>query len=286
MNEVTQKDIDKAFKDFSVFDKCPVKVCPTPVRLFEIGEDVRIGNLKDCVIKEILYCGKAYRVDYTWTEKNRSRQGKTSTRMTRYEWWHGINKIDDFDNTADRLFNSEWPGSVTTRTIDSFTMSMGHGGLVCDPTYQRGYVWDDQNQHDLMDSIFNRINIGSIVIVRHAGYNYDDSDETVTYINFDGDEITIPRKDDYTSSIVDGQQRLTTIWRYYTNQFKYNGKYYCELNPRDMFEIENTTVSLRIVEHEQYSEKDILNMFLKLNRGVPQDEAHLDSIKQKLESLK
>jgi len=87
------------------------------------------------------------------------------------------------------------------------------------------------------------------------------------------------------SSIVDGQQRLTTIWRYYTNQFKYNGKYYCELNPRDMFEIENTTVSLRIVEHEQYSEKDILNMFLKLNRGVPQDEAHLDSIKQKLESL-
>lgn len=285
MNEVTQEMIDKAIDDFHQFDRCPLFACPKPTRTFEIGEEVKLGNLDDCIIAEkIDDGGKIYRVDITRKGKDNRSRKPFANRETMIRWWHELDKLPLASN-VEELYSPYLPGHVSTMTIDSFFHQVAHNGVVCDPEYQRGYVWTEQDQVDLIDSIFNRINIGSFVFIRHHGYLHEKSGGLVTYINLDGDEFTIDREQDYTNSIVDGQQRLTTIWKFYTNQFKYKGLYHDEMNFRDRCEFENTTISTRTINEDDVNKRDIFDMFIKINRGVPQDESHLDAIKDKMDKL-
>ena len=277
MNEINQNDIDKAHDEFNGFDKIDPIVIPTPTRTFDLEETVRLGGLNDIQIKEILHDGKAYRLEYTRTENR-----KADVRMTRIWWWFDIEKTDFADRNASELFAPHLPGQVNNSDISSLLHMMSHNGLVCDPRYQRGYVWSLADQESLIDSIFNRVNIGSIIFSRHSGYLHDNSTETVTYINLDGDDVTIPRSRDYTAAVIDGQQRLTTIWRFVTNQFAYKGYHWRNLAFHDQNNFTNTMLSTRMFDEADVPYEDVLRMFIKVNKGVPQDETHLEGIKQKL----
>lgn len=285
MNEITQEDIQKAYDNFGVFDKTDPAVIPTPTRYFELEETVRLGGLKDIQVKEILHDGKAYRLEYTRVGKDSRTREKVSTRQTGIWWWQEIEKMDCADLDADDIFVPYLPGQVTTTPIDSLLHQMSNHGLVCDPRYQRGYVWTLENQQELIDSIFNRINLGSFIFSRHAGYHHDGSDETVKYINLDGEEIEILRRNDYTLAVIDGQQRITTIWRYYTNQFQYRGRYWKDLSFRDQNDFTNTLISQRIFEEEDVPYEEVLRMFIKVNKGVPQDASHLDKVTEELKRI-
>lgn len=284
-NEITQADIDKAFADFDVFDKVPPAVIPTPTRTFEVGETVRLGGLNDIQIKEILHEGKAYRIEYTFTGKDERTRKKTANRMTRIWWWFDVKKLDFADVETDDLFKPRLPGNVSTTAIESLKGMMAHNGVVCDPRYQRGYVWTLDDQEALIDSIFNHVNIGSLVFSRHAGYHHDGSDETIKYINLDGDEIEILRSKDYTVAVIDGQQRMTTLWRFVTNQFTYRGRYWKDLSFRDQIDFTGTNVSTRTFEERDVPYEDVLRMFLKVNKGVPQDGKHLKKMAAQLAKL-
>ncbi|RKZ84590.1 MAG: hypothetical protein DRQ39_08160 [Gammaproteobacteria bacterium] len=284
-NEITQADIDKAFKDFNVFDKVAPAVIPTPTRMFELEETVRLGGLDDIQVKEILHDGKAYRLEYTRTDKRDRTREKYQTRMTKIWWWFDVKKMNFASTEADDLFMPRLPGQVSTTAIESLLSMMAHSGVVCDPRYQRGYVWSLDDQESLIDSIFNHVNIGSLVFSRHAGYYHDKSDETVKYINLDGDEIEIPRRRDYTSAVIDGQQRMTTIWRFMTNQFAYRGHYWKDLSFRDQIGFKGVNVSTRTFEERDVPYKAVLRMFIKVNKGVPQDEKHLNAVAAQLAKL-
>ncbi len=283
-NTITQADIDKAFEDFGVFDKTDPAVIPTPTRTFEVGETVRLGGLKDIQVMEVLHDGKAYRLEYTYTSKN-DRRKTIATRTTRISWWFDVKKMDFADTKADDLFAPYLPGSVSTTPVESLFGMMAHSGIVCDPRYQRGYVWTLDDQEHLIDSMFSRMMIGSLIFSRHAGYHHDGSDEMVKYINLDGDEIEIPRRDDYTSAIIDGQQRMTTIWRFMTNQFTYRNRYWKDLSFRDQVEFKGINISTRTFDEESVSYEDVLRMFLKTNMGVPQDAKHLIDVSMKLDEI-
>jgi len=284
-NTITQDDIDKAFEDFEVFDKVHPDVIPTPTRMFELEETVRLGGLDDIQIKEILHGGKAYRLEYTFTGKSNRNREKFATRMTKVWWWFDVKKMDFADTSADDLFAPRLPGQVSITAIESLKSMMAHSGVVCDPRYQRGYVWSLDNQRQLIDSIFNHINIGSLIFSRHAGYNHEDTDEVVEYINMDGKKIEVPRRNDYTVAVIDGQQRMTTIWRFMTNQFTYRGRYWKDLSFRDQIDFKGVNVSTRTFEERSVPYEDVLRMFIKTNMGVPQDEAHLREVSEKLLTL-
>ena len=162
---------------------------------------------------------------------------------------------------------------------------MAHNGLVCDPRYQRGYVWSLDDQENLIDSMFNHVSIGSLVFSRHAGYHHENSDETVKYINFDGDDIEYPRSRDYTVAVIDGQQRATTIWRFVTNQFSYRGRYWKDLSIRDQINFKGLSISTRMFDEEDVPYETVLRMFLKVNKGVPQDQKHLEAVAAQLAEL-
>jgi len=270
-NTITQDDIDKAFENFNVFDKVHPDVIPTPTRTFELEETVSVGNLDDIQIKEILHGGKAYRVELTRTGKSNRTREKFAHRETMIRWWFDVRKLPFSNKEADDLFAPYLPGQVSSTDMSSLVGLMAHNGLVCDPRYQRGYVWSDEDQESLIDSIFNRISLGSIIFSRHAGYNYDGSDETVKYINLDGDEIEIRRRDDYTVAVIDGQQRLTTIWRFVTNQFSYRCRFWKDLTFSDQNQFMGSMLSTRIFDEEDVPYEDVLRMFIKTNKGVPQD---------------
>lgn len=285
LNEITQDDIDKAYNDFGVFDKVEPSIIPTPTRTFELEETVRLGGLEDIQVKEILHDGKAYRLEYTSTGKHERTREKYYTRLTRIWWWFDVKKLDSADPDADNLFAPRLPGNVSTTAIDSLIHMMSHNGLVCDPRYQRGYVWSLDDQESLIDSMFNHVNIGSLVFSRHAGYHHKNSDETVKYMNFDGDEVEISRSRDYTSAVIDGQQRATTIWRFMTNQFTYCGRYWKDLSPYDQIDFKGINISTRTFDEEDVPYEAVLRMFLKVNKGVPQDEKHLEAISAQLAEL-
>lgn len=278
---ITQKDIDKAHASFADFDSCPVAACPLPTRMFELDEECKVGNLDDCVVKEILFDGKAYRIEYS---RIPTREQPETPTITGIWWWHDVRKTT-FCGKAEPMFKPHLPGQISTSSIDALFHMMGHNGLVCDPRYQRGYVWTIEDQRALIDSIFNRIGIGSFVFSRHSGYRDEKTDNLTTFLNLDGDEIEVQDNKNYTQSVIDGQQRLTTIWRFYTNQFTYKGLYYKDLNFTDQNDFQNTLISFRIFDDDKVKYKEVLEMFLMVNRGVPQDESHLEKVADELRSL-
>lgn len=281
LNEITQADIDKAYENFGTFDRVQPGIIPTPTRTFELEETVLLGGLEDIQVKEILHDGKAYRLEFT-RGKTRDR---SAIRDTGIWWWFDVEKLDRADPKTTDLFAPLLPGQVSTTAVDSLIHMMSHNGVVCDPRYQRGYVWTLEDQESLIDSIFNQITLGAFIFSRHAGYNYEGSDKTVTYINLDGDEITIPRRNDYTVAVIDGQQRLTTIWRFITNQFTYRGRYWKDLSFRDQNYFEGTLVSTRTFDEDSVPYEDVLRMFILVNRGVPQDAKHLEGVEKQLAAL-
>jgi len=280
---ITEKDIKRAHDKFNDFDCVSSSIIPNPTRLFNVGDECKVGNLDNCVIAEILFDGKAYRIDYN---RITTREQPETTTVTGIWWWFDVEHRECSNNDSPQMFAAYLPGQLSTSSISSFIHLMGHSGLVCDPRYQRGYVWTAVDKECLIDSIFNRISIGSFVFSRHGGYHHDNSTKITTYINLDGDEVQIPEAHDYTCAVIDGQQRLTTIWKFYTNQFTYKGLYFKDLHFHDQNNFENTLISQRIFDEDSVPYKDVLAMFIKVNKGVPQDNTHLDKVQKLLEELK
>jgi len=283
VSEITQEMIDKALKDFRGFDKVNPDIIPTPTRFYNVDDECAMGALEDCVVKEVLHDGKAYRIECISVDHNYGNPIRTPKTLCR--WWFDIEDKVRASKTADELFAPRLPGQIQTSSLDSLVHMMAHSGLVCDPRYQRDYVWNDDNQEALIDSIFNRIGIGSLIFSRNAGYLDRENEELVTYINLDGDEVQIPKNTDYTCAVIDGQQRLTTVWRFYTNQFTYKGRYFKDLCFHDQGNFHSTLLAYRLFDADSVNYKEVLRMFIRTNRGVPQDEKHLDKVKKQLEKL-
>ena len=78
---------------------------------------------------------------------------------------------------------------------------------------------------------------------------------------------------------------VTTIWRFVTNQFTYMGRYWKDLSFRDQIDFTGTMFSTRTFDEEDVPYEDVLSMFIKVNKGVPQDATHLDAVSEQLDDL-
>lgn len=145
---------------------------------------------------------------------------------------------------------------VESKDIKWLTDNLKSGVITVDNSYQRKYIWQQKDQVALIETILIGYPIPEIYLWAND---------------------TDPNTGDTKYSIVDGQQRLTTIQRYLNDEFKlnkaaiddkeadYGGKLFSELSADNKREFWRYQFSSRFInESLQYDE--IAKLFLRLNR--------------------
>lgn len=132
---------------------------------------------------------------------------------------------------------------------------------------QRGLVWCLDQKRELILSILKGIKLSNISIIIHRNdlNNYDD----IVY------------------NVIDGKQRLTTIFSFYNNEFTllHNGAeyYYKDLSPDVQYVIESFVFIADIAyeyPNKLISDDNKIAWFEMINfTGTPQDKYHLDKLK-------
>jgi len=235
---------------------------PNERKVFSINEAVYVSNggFISAKIIDILEEG-IYELEIIYeTTKPYSSEKVTLTRK-RILGWYDIFKLTNnkCDIEVGEDLRLQFMQQTIYSLISSYVISFG---VDFNPSYQRELVWDLADEQKLIESIFNRVDIGKFVFI-HLGYHSD-----IMY------------------EILDGKQRLTALYRFYTDQFTYKGYYYSELPWSLKCIFGDISVAVACTHKEKLKEKDILNYFLKLNTsGKPMATEHLDKIEKRFNEL-
>jgi hypothetical protein len=135
-----------------------------------------------------------------------------------------------------------------TRTIhDVVVRRIGKGFYIMDPDFQRDFVWDEQRQSRLIESVLMRIPLPVFYLAE----------------NPDGKIV-----------VVDGLQRLTTFQRFLENKLRLQldntelrGKTFDELPPKLQNRLEDTQITLYIID-SKVPDHARLDIFERVNGGV------------------
>jgi len=136
-----------------------------------------------------------------------------------------------------------------TRTVHDVVRRIDQSSFVMDPDFQRAFIWDDEKQSKLIESVLMRIPL------------------PVFYLAEDSLGRMI---------VVDGLQRLSTLARYIKNelrlklpkQHELHGKKFEGLSPKLQNRIEDCNLVLYIVD-AKVPERARLDIFDRVNSGVP-----------------
>jgi len=145
---------------------------------------------------------------------------------------------------------------VESKDIKWLTDNLKSGVITVDNSYQRKYIWQQKDQVALIETILIGYSIPEIYLWAND---------------------TDPETGDTKYSIVDGQQRLTTIQRYLNDEFRlnkvslddkeadYSGKLFSELSTDNKREFWRYQFSSRFI-NETLQREEIAKLFLRLNR--------------------
>lgn len=137
--------------------------------------------------------------------------------------------------------------------------------------YQREFVWSLRDKQNLIESIYQNIDCGKI-LVRHRGW-----DELKQLAKSGETEL-------FWNDIVDGKQRMDAVRGFINDEFPdLSGNYYSDLS----FRSQNLFIRHQLFSFcelgENTSDEVILKQFLKLNfAGVPQSTEHIEYVKSLL----
>lgn len=233
---------------------------PEPHYLFEVGDLVHVGSLKDVVIKEVLLNGKVYLIEYTEVTRNSGIVTETPNSLDYVKWIRVSNrggKVNELNFSQ----KDDLQIHFSQMTIQSLFTKVYSFGVNFDPVYQRGYVWDMSDKIALLDSIFMNVEVGKFAFVQY-------NDEQWAKLNLSYEAL-------------DGKQRLSTLCEFYEGRFEYNGFKYNELSFADRKHF--LTYPVSIAEIRDATEEQILRYFIKLNsHGKIMDNEHLEKVKEML----
>ena len=136
-----------------------------------------------------------------------------------------------------------------TRTIHDVMRRIDKGSFIMNPEFQRDFLWDDEQQSKLIESVLLRIPL------------------PVFYLAEDEDGHLI---------VVDGLQRLTTFKRYVNNELplklphyeELNKKRFRDLSPKLQNRIEDCNLILYVID-AKVPERAKLDIFERVNGGEP-----------------
>ncbi len=217
-----------------------------PAYEFKIGDYVKYGyNPRPVTVNYISDDKKIYGIKY---EKSDNIQ---------FIGWQDLKPVT-LSNT-DFIRNKGMKIDFNNNEINGLFTTYYHSGINMNPDYQRDYVWETEDKELLIDSIFNNIGIGKIVLVRLL----------------DGE---------YGHEILDGKQRLNALVEFYENRFPYKGYYYNDLSRADQIHFTHYNVSVGYIAYAD--KKTILKYFLMLNRtGKTMDREQIDKVEKMLERM-
>ena len=136
-----------------------------------------------------------------------------------------------------------------TRTVHDVLRRIEQGSFIMDPDFQRDFIWPEDKQSKLIESVLMRIPL------------------PVFYLAEDNDGRTV---------VVDGLQRLSTFQRFINNalqlklpdQLELNKKRFQDLSPKLQNRVEDCNLILYIID-AKVPERARLDIFERVNGGVP-----------------
>jgi hypothetical protein len=235
-----------------------------PKYRFEVGDRVSFGAHQYTVVSEVLDDGLIYKIH---TEGYRSNYGKNVWyEQDDYVYWNSIYPYDDFEDEIRPLFPERHDHIDYFKTHLSCIFSKYYRfGVNEDPPYQRGHVWEASDKVELIDSIFNYLDIGKFLFNK-LEINRENMDQGYLY------------------EVIDGKQRCRAILDFYENKFIYKGKYFYQLCDGDRWQFMN--YGINVAEVDNYSTKDAMRLFLRVNTtGRVMDKLHLEKVLRQYQSL-
>lgn len=230
------------------------KIPANPTRLFNVGDPVSVGNLKNCEVTRVIREGLGYVVHYDYMGES---YGLPSRKVgdNVCEWMavlpfgsgSGSPRLAVEDDIRIRLSNSSVSGIL--HHVYSF-------GVDFNPEYQRGIAWSHDQKVALIDSIFNRVDIGK--------FTFNDRDYRAGMPMYE---------------VIDGKQRLMALCEFYEDRFEYRGLRFSQLHWHDKHHFTDYGVALGIVQNA--SLEQVLRLFVKLNTcGTPMDPSHIEKVRK------
>lgn len=231
-----------------------VKNAGKPTYHFQPGDQVRHGGWDKCVIlSDVLGDGTVYRVEDTAYRK------KGTEVSCHTVAWYNVRPLTEGKSNFSQ--NEDIRLSYSNITIHSLLSYHLHFGVNFEPVYQRDYVWTDEDQERLLDSIFMGADIGRFVL---------------KYLE----------NDDFDYEIIDGKQRFLTLLYYYENRFPYRGVFFNDLSANDRRRFLDASTAMAMIRNPNLSLKDTLRIFLMINRGGrPVSEDVLKNAEQRLKEI-
>lgn len=117
-------------------------------------------------------------------------------------------------------------------------------GTIVVPDDQREWAWIHKTglkkQEQLVDSVFYGFPIPSLILNKTSRTRFE---------------------------VYDGRHRIETLWRYFNNHFKWNGRLYSELCEEDKRIFRERTIPTTITQNATNGQ--LADMFIRLNSGAP-----------------
>jgi hypothetical protein len=255
---MSEKDVVGEVKmDITIEDLGPMVpfYIPEPNRSFEIGEDIRLGNLVNVVVIGKSTDGKVYKIRYDTKPSGRSCGTYGNERVVA---WYDL--IPCVEPQPESLIDKDiFFINFTTRHLDSIFSTYYHFGVNDTPEYQRELCWTLEQKQALIDSIFKGIDIGKFVFI-----NLEYKEDSPNY------------------ELLDGKQRANALLEFYEDRFEYKGKKYSELCVKDRSHFKRHLIAwAEVPERLMPNRKQLYEYFLRLNiEGVPQSEEHLNKVRK------
>lgn len=162
------------------------------------------------------------------------------------------NEIEGLDKDEDASFG-DYPIDTLlirneTRTVHDVLRRIEKGNFVMDPEFQRDFIWDEDKQSKLIESVLMRIPLPVFYLAE----------------NKKGQMV-----------VVDGLQRLSTFSRFVNNKLRLklhqhedlNGKLFREISPKLQNRIEDCNLVLYVIDAKVPTQA-LLDIFERVNSGV------------------
>lgn len=231
-----------------------------PTRHFKVGDNINYGNWEWSRILEVCDNGYYYKVISITPSIKRGKRIKNNVKV-HYLAWHNCWPSSDTSKYTEILQNNEDIRFNYSQMGISSLLNYYYGnyaGIDMDIDYQRGNVWTAEQKYELIDSIYNNIDIGKFVLIKRE---YE--------------------KDQKGYEILDGKQRLSALIEFYEGRFTYKNFYYSEMNLPDRWHFKEYPISMAHTNNLSREQK--YRYFLRLNTtGKPIDENHLKKVKKML----
>lgn len=234
-----------------------------PTYFFQVGDLVHYGNISTIVkslITEVRDSGKIYKIHCTMETPV---YGKiVHSQDDRWIAWYDLEPIlseQELKTTPQLSYRDDIDVQFYSKDVECILFTHYHFGIETETDYQRGNVWSHEQKVELIDSIFNNVQIGSLVLL-HRDY----------------------KSNQKAYEIIDGKQRFLALMDFKESRFTYKGLLYRQMQRVDRNHFDMYRISCGEVKNLTWPQ--ILKLFLKLNTcGKPQEQSHLMKVRNILE---